>query len=90
MAYLKSPIWNYFRVREKDMWIMFTINSTKIYYVWETFEISFYHTIMESQRIYPDIYGKLKNVGHSSKAAIDDLSIVFQKIQWIDSTYSMQ
>ena len=33
------------------------------------------------QRMYPDIYEKLKNVGYSSITTIDGPSKVFQKIQ---------
>ena len=97
MANLKSPIWNYFRVCDKikiKQYIHCAYQSSHGNILWCLGDLWKSHSTIPLWNhlycIYPDIYGKLKNVELSRITINDDPSKVFQKIHWILNAYLVQ
>ena len=89
MANLKLPLWNYFRVCEKDenkaIYILCSSESSQKYIVGKKSLKSHSTTPLWNhlQRMHPDIYEKLKNVGHSSNIQLHILNSFYTNILWI-------
>lgn len=85
MANLKSEIWKYFRVSEIDknkaICLSCSSESSQKYIVRGKTLKSHSTTPLWNhlQFKHPDIYGKLKNVGHCSKTDVDEPPKILQK-----------